>query len=518
MIEILVVPVVLIVILAYVAQKLTPQRSTRYGSARLEKAGRFIRRSFKGWVVDGVRQLRKTDSINLLCISSTGGGKTTNLVIPNILKLSDNMLITDVKGELVELTAPALHQKGYAVQVLNLNEPTTTIRYNPLALLQSEEEIKAFCSQLFFMASGGKNRTEAIWRVLGENMLYLLIVTVKSHPKKAYATIGSCIDLLNGISTNPDVPCETEAIVRRIAPTHIRDRFLQMKYQSDVKVLQGCLSQCLTLLAPFDSLNMRTLMSDMELEFSDLRTQKTALYIQTSIANNREYAPFITLLMSSIFSYLLDTPVKKTDRDVFIIMDEFANLRPIQNISEVFSLLRSQRCRIGIFIQNISQLKYVYGAEVMHTILSNCLSQVVLGGVRDEETLRLISSFCGEMTHIETSLDQIHPTKRAVITKDEIRRLQKGTGLLLHGNKNPIRLRLRAIFENYVLMRKNGLRSVEGQLVSKLKMPETLTPKRITRSKEIEEPIDISPDVLELRNQNKRSTNPFFNTENKKNE
>ncbi|HHX49396.1 MAG TPA: type IV secretory system conjugative DNA transfer family protein [Clostridiales bacterium] len=72
-----------------------------------------------------------------MVIGSTGSGKTTSFINPTIQILSQSktkpsMLITDPKGELLNLHAKSLKEKGYEVQVLDLRNPYNSVKWNPL--------------------------------------------------------------------------------------------------------------------------------------------------------------------------------------------------------------------------------------------------------------------------------------------------------------------------------------------------------------------------------------------------
>lgn len=76
-------------------------------------------------------------SAHTMVIGSTGSGKTTSFINPTIQILSQSktkpsMLIADPKGELLNLHAKSLEEKGYEVQVLDLRSPYNSVKWNPL--------------------------------------------------------------------------------------------------------------------------------------------------------------------------------------------------------------------------------------------------------------------------------------------------------------------------------------------------------------------------------------------------
>jgi type IV secretory pathway TraG/TraD family ATPase VirD4 len=89
---------------------------------------------------------------NLILAAPTGSGKTTRFIIPNVLEAEGSVVVTDPSGEVYRATAARLAQRGFAVQVLQPDDIAHSLRFNPLAHFQGDEELARLAEM--FAASG----------------------------------------------------------------------------------------------------------------------------------------------------------------------------------------------------------------------------------------------------------------------------------------------------------------------------------------------------------------------------
>ena len=85
-------------------------------------------------------EIISTSALHALIVGTTGSGKTTGFVDQNIAVLGrskgkPSLIIADPKKELYEKHAKQLEREGYKISTLDLREPYSSARWNPMQVL-----------------------------------------------------------------------------------------------------------------------------------------------------------------------------------------------------------------------------------------------------------------------------------------------------------------------------------------------------------------------------------------------
>ncbi len=140
--------------------------------------------------------------------------------------------------------------------------------------------------------------------------------------------------------------------------------------------------------------------SKNEMKLEDFANQPTALFIKIPDEKTTRH-PIATMFISQLYKILVDTANKchggALPRDVYFILDEFANMPKIQNFDTIITVARSRRIFFTLILQSYVQLTTKYGNEVAATIKDNCNIHIFIAS-NDQNTLEEFSKRCGNTT------------------------------------------------------------------------------------------------------------------------
>ncbi|MFR5746411.1 MAG: type IV secretory system conjugative DNA transfer family protein [Romboutsia timonensis] len=101
------------------------------------------------------------------------------------------------------------------------------------------------------------------------------------------------------------------------------------------------------------------------------------------------------------------------------ILDEFANMPPLKDVTTMVTAARSRLIRFTFIIQNFAQLTQVYGKENGDTIRGNCNLLYLISS--EIAALEEISKMCGEVMSKEKDKTASTP----LVTVSDLQRLSQ---------------------------------------------------------------------------------------------
>src|SRR5699024_7385760 len=181
----------------------------------------------------------------------------------------------------------------------------------------------------------------------------------------------------------------------------------------------------------------------MEIGFGD---KPIALFIATP-DSDKSNEVLASILISQLYRVNSEKATKnkngKMKRHVHFLLDEFGNMPTIEGMAGMVTVGAGRGFRYHLIIQAYSQVKSMYGEE-SDTIIGNCSNQIYIL-TEDKSTAEHYSSMLGTRTITDVSrsgelhsFDKSHSEstkERALLTSDELMRLQEGQSVVIRVNK-----------------------------------------------------------------------------------
>ena len=345
-----------------------------------------------------------------LILGSTGSGKTQIIVFPMVQMLGkkgESMIITDPKGEIYEKTGEMLKSRGYKIIILNLRDPQRGNAWNP------------FQMPLKLYKEGNSDKSTELLDDLAINILY----DEKSQSNDPFWEKSSA-DYFTGLSLGLfEDTDETRVNLNSInyMSTVGEDKFAGSTYIKEYFELKdptkpAYINASSTINAPSETKggilavfrqkiklfsskeNLSEMLSHSDFDMQDIGKEKTAVFIVIQ-DEKKTYHPLATIFLKQVYETLIDVAQNnggKLPVRTNFILDEFANMPPLKDVTTMITAARSRQIRFTFIIQNFAQLTQVYGKENAETIKGNCGNIVYLIST-ELQALEEISKLCGEV-------------------------------------------------------------------------------------------------------------------------
>lgn len=386
-----------------------------------------------------------------LIIGATGSGKTQGVVFPQVHSLAkarESMIITDPKGEIYENTSLMLRDRGYKVVVLNFRDPQNGSAWNPMSLpykiYKSGNHDKAIelldDLALNILYDDSNKNADPFWEKTSADYFSGVALGLFEDAKEDEININS-ISLATttgeekfGGSTyikeyfagkDPASAAAINASSTIMAPSETKGSILSV-FKQKVK-----------LFASRDNLSEMLSYSSVDLESIGERPTAVFIVIQDE---KKTYHSLVTILLKQIYETLISTAQKhggKLPVRTNFILDEFANMPPLKDVTTMITAARSRRIRFTMIIQNFAQLDAVYGKDDAETIRGNC-GNIIYLITTELKALEEISKMCGEVKSKKDDKTASTP----LVTVSDLQRMQMYETVILRMRKQPFKTKL----------------------------------------------------------------------------
>lgn len=386
-----------------------------------------------------------------LVIGSTGAGKTQTTVLPmvNLLaKHDESMIITDPKGEIYEQTSNYLKSLGYNIVLLNFRDPQQGNSWNPMFLpysLYKENKIDKSIELLEDLAANilkdpSAKGQDPFWENTSADYFAGLACALFEDGTEDEINLNS-INLMTTIgeeklggttyikeyftTKDPAGTAYVKASSTLMAPNETKGSILSV-FKQRVQLFAS-------------RKNLSEMLGHNDFDMRDIGRNKTAVFIVIQ-DEKTTYHTLVTIFLKQCYETLISVAQEsggKLPHRTNFILDEFANMPPLKDVTTMVTAARSRNIRFTFIIQNFAQLYEVYGKENGETIKGNCGNIVYLIST-ELSALEEISKMCGEVKSKEKEKTSSTP----LVTVSDLQRMQQWETIVLRIRTMPFKTKL----------------------------------------------------------------------------
>ena len=246
----------------------------------------------------------KRGNVNVLVVGGSGSGKSASYSIPNAYQMLGSYVFTDPKGELYDRTAGYLKQHGYKIKVLNLVHPQYSDGYNPIMHVSSEIDVDVIANTIVKGQKVEGGGSDPFWDDSAEMLLKALIYYLMAKRPDEEQNLASCAELVRAANANGGSNLLTELISELPYDHPARMNYKSIEIAPE-KTYSSILSTLQSKLGKFDSKEIAELTSTDTIDFEEIGSQKTAVYVISSDTHTA-YDFLLTIFFSQMIQQLYD--------------------------------------------------------------------------------------------------------------------------------------------------------------------------------------------------------------------
>jgi type IV secretion system protein VirD4 len=320
---------------------------------------------------------------NILLTAPVGSGKSSRIIIPNILRErgSRSLFISDVKGELLRVTGGAV-SRYHKVYVFAPAKPQQSHGYNPLAAIKTPEDAQGL-AQCWISNTG--QGPDHYWSNIAQKLMVAVILHLKAtETEPAFSRVADLLCSTGYDDLKKQLICSpSERVKKEITP------FFEFMEKNE-RLIGGLMTDIGSRFQLLMSDDIRAVTSRCDIDFQYMTKHPCALYLSISRSSVERCQPLLAAMVMQMFVSWEREAEKsgkgRLPRDMMCYLDEFANLGYIPGFGGYISTARSSGVAMLLAIQSFSQLDDRYGKAIKENILANTVNHLLLPGAGLEET------------------------------------------------------------------------------------------------------------------------------------
>ena len=398
---------------------------------------------------------------SVMVVAPTRTGKSTRLVVPNLLRWDGPAVVTSVKRDVYDLTA---HRRS-DIGPVALFDPTgatglESVRWSPLLSATTFPDATKTATWLAD-AAAVEDRHEAakFWETLATKLLAPLLFAA-ANTKRTMMDVSHWVDrsafddveqTLTGLGDDDALaawqaitalPPETRGSVLGTAMAIFR-AFGSPRVRQATSCTPGEVGD--------DTLNIARLLKD-----------NGTLYLVSPEYEQAELRPLFVALVQAVYRAAVETSANLLDGaplnpPLLLMLDEAGNIAPLQTLPKIAATGAGQGITLMTIWQDRAQIRDLY-RESERTLIANHTTTVWLPGSQDLDTLKLLSDLIGDQP-VASSTASVAPDGGLSVSEGSeridvappafLRTLKHGAAVMLTGNIPPALIATHAYYEQH---------------------------------------------------------------------
>ena len=321
-----------------------------------------------------IEHLNDDSKSHVIVIAPTQSGKTTGLVIPNLLSWKESVVIYDIKGENYELTSGYRQgELGQYVMAFNPNNVDgTTARFNPLNEIRlginEVKDVQSIVEMLLNPYGEDKFHKDDHWanaaRFLFTGAILHTMYALKDKTIRGvlnFLTSENAIEKMISTEHDPDgkfgwIDRETGKATKIHPEILTTGKDMKKKFSEELSgVISTATAKLSLYLDPIVSKN--TERSDFTISDLIYADKPISLYLIIPPSDRKRLRPLLRLFVNQLSTRLMEEdPNGKKRRKLLLMLDEFASLGHMEYLEEGLSYMAGYDIRAFLILQDLDQL------------------------------------------------------------------------------------------------------------------------------------------------------------------
>lgn len=391
-----------------------------------------------------------------LVMGATGSGKSVIVAKPMIKLLAkhgESMILTDPKGELYEETAELLKANDYNIITLNFRDPQRGNAWNPMSLPyklykegNTDKAIELLDDLALNILYEEKSSGDPFWEKTAADYFTGLALGLFEDGTPEQINVNS-VNLMSSLGEerfggpNNNYAKEYFNSKDPSKAAYINASGTVFTADETKQGIMATFKQKMKLFSERE--NLSEMLSYSDFDMREIGRKKTAVFLIVQ-DEKKTLHPLATIFIKQCYETLIDVAQESGGKLPFrtnFILDEFANMPPLKDVTTMVTAARSRLIRFTFIIQNFAQLTQVYGKENGDTIRGNCNLLYLISS--EIAALEEISKMCGEVK----SKDKEKTASTPLVTVSDLQRLSQFEIIVLRRRMFPYKTKFETDFQ-----------------------------------------------------------------------